>query len=178
MNRRKFVSDTFLLAGSSCILTPIAFNNFSMEVERSGFKRLLDLEDLQVKRIPADISKYVDRIDDLLIKSYDRQAYTYDDHYIIKVKTQKTIFSERGLLFITSSGKHTYLSERYIKELDDLIVSYTEGLQSHDIHSRATDFLLPHEITKYDASPFSFMNKYGNTITLILKGDNSRLFIK
>ena len=178
MNRRKFVSDSFLLAGSSCLITPLSFNSISMKVERSGFKKLEDRRELEKKRIPADLCKYIDQIDDLSISSYDHEAYTYDDHFIIKVKAHKTIFSEKGLLFITSSGKHTYLSDMYIKDLDDFIVSYTDVIESKNIKLRATDILFPHEIIKYDASPFSFKNKYGNTIMIKTIGGNSRLFIK
>jgi hypothetical protein len=178
MNRRVFVSQSIVLSCGSMGLSSIANGrNAKLQIEESGIKRLINnghlkdtpLSDLQVQ--------FLESLKGEAILNYSDRVYTYGGNFIVNVEVPGILFKKKGLLFVLKDKSYSFMEEKYLDNLNDLVHSYDASVKDHHIKTNTTDFLFPNKFVKNSASPFAYQNKYGNTLLIEKAKGGSRIYI-
>lgn len=178
MNRRIFISRSCVLSSAMMTLTSAKLWTSSyFAIEKSGFQSLIKSNHLKEVLISDALKSYVNSLKERGLIFDSDKAYAYRGNYIIKARSQGTLFSERGLLFVTKGHSHLFVAEKYLDELEDFIHSYVTTINQMNIKIDPTELLFPHKVIKDKRSPFSFYNKYGDHIAIKNIGGKSRLII-
>ena len=180
MKRRNFVRQSSLVGLASLFTIPLVDYSSIQFSKSRGFKNMLNTSNLNKSSISNKLNIYLESLKGRGFKNMSSEAYTYNGHALLSTEKKGTLFTKKGMLFITAGlmgYKYVFLEDIHLNELDELMYSYVKGMKENNKEVNTADFLLPHKIVDNYKYVVSYINKFGNRIDFKRTNNKTRILI-